>query len=77
MKFRKTSPNHYIGYIGRYYVVTYKRIYGHGAYTAYIGRGGEWLWIEGRFGSSLPDLNSVKRWAKTTITHYNPLMIGK
>lgn len=36
-------------------------------YTVLIGRGGEWLWGEGIFGTSLRNLKAAKSWAKNKL----------
>lgn len=72
MTYRRLPTGNYIAYSGPYYVFLrrrkhYKRegflVFG-SWWTAYIGKGGEWLESEGVFGSSLNTLVKAKKWVK-------------
>lgn len=62
--FKKTT-NGYFGYYRGYYMSAFLR--GHGHWACRIGKGGQWLWIQGYFTSCLKNMKEVKRWAKQQI----------
>lgn len=63
--FKKNSAGNYFGYYLGYYIFAFKRP--HGRWSCRIGRKGEWLWSEGYFGTSLPNLSRVKDWIRSKI----------
>jgi hypothetical protein len=60
--FRKTSQGNYFGYRNGFSIFTFKRPHGH--WACIIRRRGMYVAAEGYFGTSLRDLNDVKKWVK-------------
>lgn len=64
--FKKATAGNYFGYCNGYYLFTYRKA--HGGFCCYIGKRGQWLWSEGKFGRSMPTIRDVKEWAKHILT---------
>lgn len=67
MKFRKLNTGNYLGYYLGYYFFAYRKA--HGGWCCRIGKRGEWLYSEGKHGSSLPTVKKLKWWVKEMLTN--------